>query len=320
MYAQNTSPLKDQMDEITKQTELKWTYNPFRTTREEKLMVGWQDPYAYVSRFWIGANLSASSMFPNPNYHLDDVFTYITPTIATELSAVAFERNTFKFRMGVGVLIDFSMAIYTQNIPRFGENLMLADFTQVELYFDFIFEEMWKLRWSPIRHRCDHISGDIMGNPYLYDPEELPFADSDYNTMNFQFFYLYSWFIVYGGLEMGIWGMHDSTYATIFSFSIGSDVRIPVWGKMNVILGVYFAGEYERFNTLSKDINDDGSSSETIEVLDSYNKWSPLVSVGIGIEFDRVTYGIKYIRKRSRQLHAHTVFEQRIGAEFTILY
>ncbi len=307
----------EKMNEMTKAAEVKWKYNPLRSTHLERLMVGWQDPYANITRFWIGANLNAHGVFPNPNFHIDDIMAFFTPTIATELSAIAFDADRLKFRMGIGVLIDLNMGVYKEHIPLYGQNFVFSDNVQVEVFVDFYIDEVWKVRWLPLIHRCNHNSGDWYGDPALYDPESTPYGDTGNEAMGFQLFYNYGWLTFYGGFDFNINYGFAPTFVTLFAAHYGTDLRVPVWGQINFITGFYLAGEYTEYNDKTR-TTVDGVTETT--VTDTYKQWNYIASVGIGFEIYNYTIGAKYIKRPSTQIHSHTAYDEKVGLEITILY
>ena len=56
---------------------------------------------------------------------------------------------------------------------------------QTELYFDYIYKESLRFRFTPVRHVCAHIGGDILGDYELYDRDKEEFRDSSIESMNF---------------------------------------------------------------------------------------------------------------------------------------
>ena len=316
-YAQTASEIettKEKMDAYAEKTKAKWKYNPFRQTDIEKRLIGWQDPYANITRFWTGAQLNAYQLYPN--LQTEDITIYLSPTIATEFSVVAFDTERLKFRLGVGVLVELNLAAYgTKPFPKYGKNFLFTDYVQVEVYLDFIIDDSWKIRWIPVRHKCSHASGDIFGDPAFHDPDRSAYADLGYEEMIFSVYYQWSWFTFYGGLGFGYTNFKTTNYATLFTAFWGTDMRVPIWGEMNFITGLYVSADYDIINTITRI-----DSHPLYQLDDSFKKWYPTISIGVGLEIDRYTVGFKYIRMRSRQVTSYRVIEERIGFEASIFY
>lgn len=167
-----------------------------------------------------------------PNLQIENVTLYFSPVIATEFSVVAFDVKNLKFRLGVGVLAEFNLALYGGNpLPIYGKTFLFTDYIQVEVYLDFIIDDSWKFRWIPIRHKCSHASGDIYGDPSFHNPVRDKFADLSYEEMLFSIYYQWSWFTFYGGLGFGYSNLNTTNYSTLFSAFWGTDMRVPIWVK-----------------------------------------------------------------------------------------
>ncbi len=315
--------LIEKMENYAAEKEAKWKYNPFRTTETQRRMIGWQDPNANITRFWMGSILTADEMYTNPNFFLDDITIHTTPTLASEFSLVPFQVGRFKFYIGVGFLLDFNMPIYNEHVPRYGYSLILSDHMQFEAYVDMVIDDVWKLRWVPMRHRCDHIGGEWYGDPSLFDQDTGEFCETGYDNMALQAFNIFGWFTFYGGLE---WNMNwllpatPSTFRTLFASHVGTDIRFPIWGKINAIAGIYVAATYREYNEMYKAVDEDTLLSSEAIVTKSYREWHPTISIGLGIEVDRYTIGLKYFRDKSDSPHSHTVVEEKIGLEVTFIF
>ena len=108
---------------------------------------------------------------------------YYQPTLATEVTPIAFNYNeVHRFKIGVGYLTHFFLSKYKNGYDQYyGQSLMYGTYMQVEVFFDYIFNNTFKLRFSPLRHICSHISGDILGDENLYDKgkEEFRFPKAN---------------------------------------------------------------------------------------------------------------------------------------------
>ncbi len=319
----NSNTLVEKMDNYTAEKEKKWSYNPFRSTEIERRMVGWQDPNANITRFWVGNIFNAKSIYSNPNFFVDEVMLFMTPTLATEFTVIPLKTGRFKFNIGVAFLIDINMIVYSERRQRHGANLIMSDNMKVEGYIDMIIDDTWKIRFLPIIHRCDHIAGDWYGDPALYNAYEDEYCDTGYENMGIQAFKIFGWFTFYGGLEGSfnyLIPAIPSTFATMFSAHVGTDIRVPIWGKMNFIAGFYLAADYREYNEKYKEIDPETQISGEEVITKTYHKWAPVFSIGAGIEIDRYSLGIKYIRRPSQQSHSHREIEEKIGAEATFIF
>ena len=301
----------NKMDEISQRAEVQWELNPFRKTDKERLLFGWQDPNAFITRFWIGDIPTAQAMFPNPHWNLDSVLVYFSPTLATELSPIAFQVDRLKVHMGAGFLLEANLLAYNGHKLKYGSVPFYSDYMQVSFYIDFIIDDEWKLRWQPIVHVCSHAGGDFLGDDGFGHGDE--FADMGNENMTFALYRNWKWFTFYGGFGFRMITNSLDAYGTLFQMNFGVDMRIPIWGKINFITGLYTAANYDEIKIFSYENN-------KLNLISQQNSWYPTVSLGIGIEIDRLTLGFKYLYQRSRQVLSYQVIEQRLGFETTLYF
>ena len=133
--------------------------------------------------------------------------------------------------------------------------------------------------------------------------------------MHIAAYYRWGWFSFYGGTLFAITGFKKSNLVNIFTLYAGSDFRFPLWGEMNLITGVYIAGEYDEFNRIDRK-----AAGEGYNAIESIYKWSPSISVALGIEIYRFAIGVKYEYLRSRQLYAFRKMESKIGLEASLFF
>ena len=164
IYSQKSNTLKDKMDNYTQKVKMKWEFNPLKNYETDRYFSGWLDPNAYSSRFWLGDIFNIEQMYNNDNFNFDKMDFYYQPTLATELAPIAFRYNeVHRFKIGVGYLTHFFLSKYKKGYDQYyGQSLMYGTYMQVEVFFDYIFNNTFKLRFSPLRHICAHISGDIL--------------------------------------------------------------------------------------------------------------------------------------------------------------
>lgn len=306
---------KDVSEELMARQEkvrAQWKYNPFRTSSRERLLFGWQNPNAFITRFWIGGIPNLPSVFPDPNMKAHDIAIAFAPLLATELNVIPFEVGRLKVRIGVGFLADLNFFVYKSHIKQlYGNTFLVSDFLNVSTFIDFVVDDTWKIRWIPLIHLCSHGGGDYFGDPSLGGTKE--WADMGYESMGFEFYYNWNYFTFYSGMRFGMRGVFESHYATLFSLFAGADVRIPVWGYLNFIAGFFVAGDYNTINTLQREGNH-------IETLASHKQWNPVFSSALGLELDRLTFSFKYSQMQSRHLVAFRKRDIRYGFETTIYF
>lgn len=249
-------------------------------------------------------------MFPDPNWNLDKVLVYFSPTAATEISPIAFQVGRLKFRMGVGFLFEANLLAYKGYSLKYGGVPFYSDFIQVSAYIDFIIDDEWKLRWQPLIHVCSHAGGDYLGDDGFDHGDK--FADMGNENMGVALYRNWKWFTFYGGFGFRMITNELDAYGSLFNMFFGMDMRIPIWGKINFITGFYSAASYDEIK--------DFSYKNSLELLSVHKSWYPTISIGIGIEIDRVTFGFKYIYMKSRHVLAYQTIEQRLGFETTIYF
>lgn len=313
LYSQDN----EAMDSNTKEVKSKWLFNPFRAYDTDKYLYGWLDPYVYNSKYWIGDIFNIEEMYTNPNYNFDNMAFFHQPTLGSEIYPIAFNyKDKHRFRIGVGYLTQFFLSVYKPHSSvLYGESLFFGTYMQVELYFDYIYNDTLRFRFTPVRHICTHIGGDILGDDKLYDRNKEEFRDSSIEFMHFSLNYKYVYFSFYGGFSFAITGFYESNFVNLFSLYYGTDFRYPLWGEISLITGFYFGLDYDRINTVERTANPDG-----YKIIYSYDKLYPSIAFGIGVEIYRFTIGLKYEYMRSRQLYAYRSMENKLGVEVTLFF
>ena len=307
---------KDKMDSRIEEVKLKWRYNPFRYETYKRLY-GWLDPDDYITRYWIGDIFNIEEMYPKPAYSFDKMQFYHQPTLATEINPIEFlYKDKHRFRIGVGFLCNFFLSIYKpEHEIYYGESLFFGTYMQTELYFDYIYNESLRFRFTPVRHICSHIGGDILGDSELYDRETEEFRDSSIEQMHFSLHYKYGYFTFYGGFSFAMTGFNESNFINLFKIFYGTDFRFPIWGEISFITGFYLAADYDRINTIYR-----REYFKQYQILDTYDRFYPYISVGIGFEIYRFTVGMKYEFNRSRHLYAYKKMESKLGFEESLFF
>ncbi|WP_297206825.1 hypothetical protein [uncultured Brachyspira sp.] len=316
LYPQ-TNSFKEKMDFHSKEVKSEWKFNPLRVYETDKYLYGWLDPEVYNCKYWIGDIFSIEDMYNNGNYRFDKMSFFHQPTLATEINPIVFNyKDKHRFKIGVGFLTQFFLSVYNPDYKIFyGESLFYGTYMQVEAYFDYIYNDVLRFRFTPIRHICTHIGGDILGDNELYDRNKEEFRDSSIELMHFSLHYKYGYFTFYGGFSFAMTGFDESNFVNLFGLYYGTDFRYPLWGEISLITGFYLGASYDRINTVLRRNNTDGYN-----IVNSYDKWFPSISVGIGIEIYRFVIGVKYEYMRSRQLYAYRKMENKLGLEVSLFF
>ncbi|WP_300711904.1 hypothetical protein [uncultured Brachyspira sp.] len=316
IYSQETNnTLKTKMDNYTKKTKMKWEFNPLRNYETDRYFSGWTDPNSYRNRFWIGDIFNIEKMYDNNNFNFNKMDFYYQPTLAVEVTPISFRyNNVHRFKIGVGYLTHFFLSKYKSGYDQYyGQSLMYGTYMQVEVLFDYIFNNTFKLRISPLRHICSHISGDILGDENLYDKTKEEFKDTGYEQIHISAYYKYGWLNFYGGMNFAVTGFKKSNIVNLFTAFIGTDLRVPIWGEISFITGVYLGMDYDLINSVIRYKN-----NQRYFINDKFTQWLPNISVAVGFEIYRVIIGIKYDYARSKQLYAYRKMESKIGFDISL--
>ncbi|WP_300370156.1 hypothetical protein [Brachyspira sp.] len=316
IYAQTNSYNK--MDMHINEVKSKWNFNPLRFYDTDKYLYGWLDPEVYNSKYWVGDIFNIESMYNhNNNYRFDKMIFFHQPTLGSEINPIAFTyKGKHRFRVGVGFLTQFFLSVYKPDYSiLYGESIFYGTYMQVELYFDYIYNDVLRFRFTPVRHICTHIGGDILGDDNLYNKEKEEFRDSSIELMHFSIHYKYGYFTLYGGFSFAMTGFKESNFINLFSVYYGTDFRYPLWGEISFISGIYLGASYDRINSVERINNNKGYN-----ITDTYDKWFPSIAIGIGFEIYRFTIGVKYEYLRSRQLYSYKKMENKLGVEVSLFF
>lgn len=316
LFCQETNySLKNKMNNYEKKVKMQWEYNPFKNYATDRYFSSWVDPNAYNSKFWFGTIFNIKEMYPNKNFNFDKMILYYQPTLATEVTPISFKYNEkHRFKIGVGYLTHFFFSHYGGGFRQhYGASLMYGTYVQVDAFFDYIYDNTFKFRFSPLRHVCSHIAGDILGDDTLYDKSTDGSIDAGFEQMQLSAHYKYGWFTFYGGTVFAITGINKSNFVNLFGIFSGIDLRVPIWGEISFIAGIYLAANLDKINTMERDLTGQ-------RLISSYTEWTPSISVGTGIEIHRIIIGIKYQYERSKQLYAHKKIESKFGLEASLYF
>ncbi|MGL5254362.1 MAG: hypothetical protein ACRC9L_05160 [Brevinema sp.] len=305
-------------EEYVTNTRMKWKYNPFRNQKDtERVLFGWQDPNAFITRFFVGGIVGVDQMYQNTSLNTDDILVAYSPVIATEAAPIAFEIDRLKMRIGVGFLAELKLHIYEYGKRQYyGNSMFMSDFLNVTLFVDFIIDDVWKLRFSPVVHYCAHGNTDYYGSPTANAPTDL--VEMGTESMSFELYHTWRFLTVYGGFKFPWNGVSTSTYSTLFGLYMGMDIRVPLWGYINFITGAYFGVDYDNFNVLRR--TDSGYRENGYELISSRQEWHYAGAFGIGLEIDRLAIAFKYRRMRSRHVTSYQNIDEFYGLEATIYF
>lgn len=317
--SQNTNSLENKMNDYKEKVKVKWQYNPLRIYETDKFFSPWLDPENYNSSFWFGDILNIQKLYITPNFNLDNVVLYFSPKLAVDLAPIAFNLNGDKhrFRIGVAYSLRLFLGSYKDNNDQlYGKTFLFADYMQVEAYFDYIFDNKLKIRFAPLRHICAHMGGDILGDETLYDKKKEEFRDIGFEQMHLSAYYRWGWFSFYGGTSFAISGFDISNLVNLFNIYAGTEIRIPIWGEISLITGVYVEAFLDKLNTINR-IQGHGQG---YPITETHNEWTPSISTGIGFEIYRFVLGVKYEYARSKQVYSYRKMESRIGLDASLFF
>ncbi len=310
----NTMEIMDQkMKEHTEKTKAQWKYNPFRVSAAEKKLIGWLDPNSFITTLWVGDLLSKEQNLTDPNWNLDKAYIFYSIRLASEINPIAFTIDNFTFRLGIAFSADILLLGYSGFEHNYGADIIISDYMRFNMHFDFIWDEKLKFRWTPMVHECAHVSGDYQSDPGFGDAGKKTIPDLGQEGMMFELFYNWQFFTFYGGLQFNLVSNELDAFTTLFGFHLGTDLRVPVWGKINFIAGIHFGLNYEAVNIMNV-------TADAIEHVSGTKAWYPNVAIGLGFEFDRFIIGAKYSRMRSRHMISYTTYEEKAGIDISIFF
>ena len=254
IYSQNNDSLENKMNNYIEKVKLNWKYNPLRTYETDKYFSPWLDPYNYNTSFWLGDILNDQQLYPN-KFKLQNILLYFDPKLAVDLSPIAFNINSDKhrFRIGVAYSVKLFLGSYAKGKDQlYGETFLFGDYMQVEAYFEYIYNNKLKIRFAPLRHTCYHMGGDIFGDENLYNKNEEEFRDFGFEQMHLSAYYRWGWFSFYGGTSFAISGFNMTSLINLFNIYAGAEVRIPLWGEISLMTGIYVGAFFDSLSTIRR--------------------------------------------------------------------
>lgn len=311
------------MDQYTEKVGFQWLMNPFNRPKTDKNFSPWTDPLAYNSYWYVYYPPKVDTAYDRNKFKLDNVIFYHSPQLGTSVNPIAFGFDDLKYRfyIGVGFLWNGYFMMYGKGASQlYGTHLFLNSVIQVEPFIDFIYKDNLRIRLTPIRHICYHMSGDILGDSALHqldsdiDPN-TPLASGceNYKDVGFEQVHLSAnyrlgWFNFYGGLAGAVTNYDSCSYINLLYFYSGTEMRFPIWGDLKLIAGIHVGGNYDKLADLKHNLNDN-----TYEIINPRYQLTPIISAGIGFGIDNWVMGLKFDYGRTRQIYALDYMESRIG-------
>lgn len=307
----NEATLEQRMDDYTKSIRIQWHTNPLRTLESDRYFNPWLDQDSYNSSYWMGSILNMEELYDAEKFKLDSVAFYHAPKLGTELKVFSLhlKEGIHRFNIGLGFLVDFTFLFYKNGADQlYGESFLFGSFVQVEPVLDYIYKDKFRLRVSPVKHICYHMGGDILGDSSLYDRSIEEFRDVGFEQIHLSAAYRWGWFTFHGGLSGAYTAYSASNVVNVLNMNVGTEFRFPIWGEINLLVGLMTGTNFDIINTITRPAAGTGYT-----VTAASYEWTPIVSVGLGIEIYRMAVGVKYEMQRSRQIYAFRKMEHRLG-------
>lgn len=307
------------MDGYTKSVRIQWPVNPFRDFEQDRYFYPWNDYDSYNSSFWLGSILNMEELYDADTFKLDSVSFYHAPKLGTELTLFSLGVDGYgggghRFNLSLGFFAEFTFLSYNKGTDQlYGRSFLFGTFMQVEPFIDYIYKDTFRLRFSPCKHICYHMGGDILGDPSLYDRDVEEFRDAGFEQVHVAAAYRWGWFTFHGGVSAAYSGYRKANIVNVLNMNAGAEFRFPLWGEINLLAGFVVGTNLDLINTISRPTAGTGYTP----TASSY-EWTPVVSVGLGIEIYRMVFGGKYEMQRSRQMYAYRHVEHRFGLAATL--
>lgn len=311
------SSAEERMDNYTEYKRIQWNFNPFKHPYTDRFFNCWTDPYAYNSYWYMYYPPKIKESYDETKFQLDKVLFYHNPRIGTTVTPIAFGFNKLKHRfyIGVGFLWDGHFLMYGHGATKlYGTHLFLNSGLQVEPFIDYIYKDKLRIRLTPIRHICWHMSGDILGDDTLHvlDKDNTgngdEFRDVGFEQVHASVNYKWGWFNLYGGLAAAVTNFSQSNYVNLLYFYGGTEMKLPLNGELNFVAGIHVGGNYDRINTVVHILE-----GNKYICTGSRYEFTPVINMGAGLGIYDWVIGLKFDYARSRQIYAYDHMECRIG-------
>ncbi|MGL5722224.1 MAG: hypothetical protein ACRCY4_07490 [Brevinema sp.] len=310
--------LAQRFDGFVEKKSQEWAYNPFRRSNNEMNMVGRSNPWAFLTRFGIGALPSLGAALPAETlFQADRVILSMTPQIGSEINVIPFEIGRVKTRIGVAVSAEFHLLLFDKVRHFYGKNYILSDTIAVAPFVDLVIDDRWKLRWIPVLHQCSHYSGDFLGDPDIVSG--TAFLDYGQESMGFELYYARPWVTAYIGTSFQVGtGAYASAYGNLFSAFVGFDLRVPMWGNLLFLFTSHLGLEVNIIN-IGADRERVGDIVEFV-IGTPVTHLDPVAVVGAGVQIDRYSIVLRYAIFRSKHIPLFHMYEQRVGMDFALYF
>ena len=310
------------MDSYTENKKIQWSFNPYKRNFEDKYFNPWVDPLSYNSFWFMYYPPKVREYYDAERFKLDNVLFYHNPQLGTQISPIAFAFDNLKYRfyIGVGFLMSGHFLMLGGGATQYyGTHIFLNSLIQVEPYIDFIYKDNLRIRLTPIRHICYHMSGDILGDSNLHknsqtiSPSDKYYKTDKYKDIGFEQIhasvnYRWGWFNFYGGLAGAVTNINVCTCINLFNFYGGAEMKYPILGDLNLIAGLHLGGNYDKLGDLTHHID-----TNTYSLSNVYYEFTPVISAGVGLGIHDWIIGFKFDYMRSRQIYAVEHMEMRMG-------
>lgn len=311
------SSAEENMENYDNNKHIQWNFNPFEHPYTDRFFNCWTDPSAYNSYWYVYYPPKIEESYDKTKFQLDKINFYHNPRLGVTVTPIAFGFNNQKHRIyvGVGFLWDAYFMMYGNGATKlYGTHLFLSSGLQVEPFIDYIYKDKLRIRFTPIRHICMHMSGDILGDETLHTLDKNNtgngdlFKDIGFEQIHASINYKWGWFNFYGGIATAVTNFSQSNYVNLVKCYSGAEMKLPIFGQLNVIAGIHLGFNYDRLNSVTHVLEGNkyicnGSTYE----------FSPIISAGIGFGIYDWVMGLKFDYGRSKQVYAYEHMEAKIG-------
>ncbi|MGL5721769.1 MAG: hypothetical protein ACRCY4_05150 [Brevinema sp.] len=258
----------------------------FRRFDEDRYFIGWQNPRAFITRFFVFTNfqLTNALLARDPinvaRWNFPGVLTAMDARISTEIYLI---RSRY-----VGVLVAGALEI--PMLARMDTVSVFAVTGEAALTFEFYLPKDWRIRFTPVFHQSTHLADGFRGDPRTFDL-------LSYEFMAFELYKRWKWFTFYGGIEI----TYNSPAERLLRLRmhVGTDFRYPIWNEIGFITGINIGMLYD----------------EHIRENPSAEGVHPAINFAVGFEFSRVMLAIKISYQRPFEAPSYDFQQTKIGIE-----
>ncbi|MGL5254112.1 MAG: hypothetical protein ACRC9L_03765 [Brevinema sp.] len=258
----------------------------FRRFDEDRYFVGWQNPRAFNTRFFVFTNLQLTNslLARDPGsvnrWDFSGILTAMDARLATEVFLI---RSRY-----VGILV--SGALEIPMLARANTVSVFAVTGEAALTFEFYLPRDWRIRFVPVFHQSTHLADGFRGN-------QLSFDLLSYEFMAFELYKRWRMFSFYGGIEI----TYNSPAERLLRLRthVGVDFRYQIWNEIGFITGINIAILYDEHIR-------NNSSAEGVH---------PAINFAVGFEFSRVMLAFKISYQRPFEAPSYDFQQTKIGIE-----